>query len=47
MIEIENQSGSRADRLGQNEDGKGGDDNGANNGIGDTVTAAELKDVGR
>lgn len=47
MIEIENQSGSRADSLGQNEGDNGGDDNGGNNGVtGDTVTVTRLKDVG-
>lgn len=46
MIEIENQSASRVDRLGQNEGGNGGDGNGGNNGIGDTVTVTKLKDVG-
>lgn len=46
MIEIENQSGSRVDRLGQNEGGNGLDDIGGNNGVGDTVTVTKLKDVG-
>lgn len=47
MIEIENQSGLRADSLGQNKgDGNEGDDNGDNNGIGDTLTVTKLKDVG-
>ncbi|XP_070150005.1 echinoderm microtubule-associated protein-like CG42247 isoform X1 [Polyergus mexicanus] len=46
MIEIENQSGSRADRLGQNEGGNGGDGNGGNNGVGDTDTVTKLKNVG-
>ncbi|KAL6420023.1 hypothetical protein ACFW04_011004 [Cataglyphis niger] len=46
MIEIENQSGSRVDRVGQNEGGNGVDDISGNNGVGDTVTVTKLKDVG-
>lgn len=42
MIEIENQSGSRANRSGQNESGNGSD----NNGIDDIVAVTKLKDLG-
>lgn len=46
MIEIENQSGSRADRLrgGQNKSGGDGDNNGVDDA--DAITATRLKEIG-